>query len=157
MPGVATSGGIDSGATVVVGAELTLGDRGRTVTDGATVAGAVDDPGARVATGVVTPEETVTAADDSGVDVEDVAIVDSLSGGSTVETSGLATELSGVVEVVESPDRFKLHTTIAIPIRSMTAERGRIIFRAIAGKYQKFRDPNSRPLTSPIPPKSLEP
>lgn len=142
MPGVAARGGIDNGATVVVGATLTLGDTGLTVADGAAMVGAGDAPGTLVVT-VVTPLDEAVTAVGSGDNDEPSAIA--VLEDPPLDSSSLTTALSGTADVVESPDRVRLHTTIAMPRMKTMIETGVIHFRAMGGKYQMPEPPKTGP------------
>jgi hypothetical protein len=146
IAGVTATGGIESGAAVggatVVGAiEPPPGVMGRTVTEGTTVVGVDGARGAVVVAGVMLLDEAVTTVDDSDVGVGSSAIAvleDSLS-----TSTALVDELSADVELVESPDRVRLHTTIAIPRMKTMIETGVSHFRAIAGPYHVPRHAGS--------------
>ena len=146
IAGVTATGGIESGAAVggatVVGAiEPPPGDVGRTVTEGAAVGGVDGARGALVVAGVMLLEEAVTTVDDSGVEVGSSAIAvleDSLS-----TSTALVDELSAEFELVESPDRVRLHTTIAIPRMKTMIETGVSHFRAMNGTYHVERHAES--------------
>jgi hypothetical protein len=141
IAGVTATGGIESGAAVVGAIEPPPGDVGRTVTEGAAVVGVDGARGALVVAGVMLLEEAVTTVDDSGVEVGSSAIAvleDSLS-----TSTALVDELSAEFELVESPDRVRLHTTIAIPRMKTMIETGVSHFRAMNGTYHVERHAES--------------
>jgi hypothetical protein len=143
VPGVAINGGIDSGATVVVGIGLALGNTGLAVIDGAAMVGAGGAPGARVVTVVTALDEAVATVDDSAVAVGSsmIAVLEDPPS----DSSSLTTALSVAVDVVESPDRVRLHTTIAIPRMKTMIETGVSHFRDMGRKYQMPDPPKTTP------------
>ncbi len=153
VSGVAISGGMDNRETVVVGAALTLGDTGRTVTGGATDVGAVDEPddepGARVV--AVEPElvgattvEPGTAAPSTDDGTAPLALTEVLED-SLSTTSVPDTTLSEAADGVGSLDLDRLHTTIAMPRTKTMIETEVSHFRAMGEKYQMPGPPRTNP------------